>query len=52
MRACFHATRLHLDRIDAVRIEGEVLSDLFHGRIGRLVGPHRIDRLLAAGRML
>jgi hypothetical protein len=34
--------------VDSIRIECEVALDAGDRRIGRLVGPHRIDRALTA----
>ncbi len=41
---CNRSSLPDLDRIHAVRIEGEVAFDLRHRRIGMLISPHRIRR--------
>ena len=44
--------RALLDCIDTVGVEGKVTLDPGHGAVGRLVGPDRVDRPLAAAGML
>jgi hypothetical protein len=40
----------NLDRVDPIWVESKVILDAGDGHIGRLVGPHRIDRARAAQR--
>jgi hypothetical protein len=38
------------DRVDAIRVKGEIIFDPRDGGVGSLVTPHRVDRTLAAER--